>query len=97
VIAGPAVFICDECIQVCVDIMADDHRFERDAVASADAEGETSSRSPSATCTLCRMPVLLEDALLVENRVLLCRPCVSAIEAALTQADTMTASPDENP
>ena len=27
-IAGPTVFICDECVQVCNDIIADDNRFE---------------------------------------------------------------------
>ncbi len=27
-IAGPAVFICDECVEVCNDIIADDSRFE---------------------------------------------------------------------
>lgn len=27
-IAGPSVCICDECVQVCNDIIADDNRFE---------------------------------------------------------------------
>jgi ATP-dependent Clp protease ATP-binding subunit ClpX len=27
-IAGPSVFICDECVEVCNDIIADDNRFE---------------------------------------------------------------------
>ena len=27
-IAGPTVFICDECVEVCNDIVADDSRFE---------------------------------------------------------------------
>jgi len=27
-IAGPTVFICDECVEVCNDIIADDHRFD---------------------------------------------------------------------
>ena len=27
-IAGPTVFICDECVEVCNDIVADDNRFE---------------------------------------------------------------------
>lgn len=27
-IAGPTVFICDECVDVCNDIIADDNRFE---------------------------------------------------------------------
>ena len=27
-IAGPSVFICDECVEVCNDIIADDNKFE---------------------------------------------------------------------
>ena len=27
-IAGPTVFICDECVEVCNDIIADDNKFE---------------------------------------------------------------------
>ena len=26
-IAGPTVFICDECVEVCNDVIADDNRF----------------------------------------------------------------------
>ena len=28
-IAGPTVFICDECVEVCNDIIADDSRFDK--------------------------------------------------------------------
>ena len=34
-IAGPTVFICDECVEVCNDIIADDNRFESRAARSA--------------------------------------------------------------
>jgi len=33
-IAGPTVFICDECVEVCNDIIADDNRFENRAQRS---------------------------------------------------------------
>ena len=33
-IAGPTVFICDECVEVCNDIIADDNRFESRAQRS---------------------------------------------------------------
>ena len=41
-IAGPTVFICDECVEVCNDIIADDNRFENrgTAVLAADAPGD---------------------------------------------------------
>jgi ATP-dependent Clp protease ATP-binding subunit ClpX len=31
-IAGPTVFICDECVEVCNDIIADDNKFDKSAV-----------------------------------------------------------------
>jgi ATP-dependent Clp protease ATP-binding subunit ClpX len=34
-IAGPTVFICDECVEVCNDIIADDNRFENRGVRPA--------------------------------------------------------------
>jgi len=33
-IAGPTVFICDECVEVCNDIIADDNRFENRSARS---------------------------------------------------------------
>src|ERR671930_541917 len=34
-IAGPTVFICDECVEVCNDSIADDNRFENRGVRSS--------------------------------------------------------------
>jgi ATP-dependent Clp protease ATP-binding subunit ClpX len=34
-IAGPTVFICDECVEVCNDIIADDNRFYNRGVRSS--------------------------------------------------------------
>ena len=34
-IAGPTVFICDECVEVCNDIITDDNRFENRGAQSA--------------------------------------------------------------
>jgi ATP-dependent Clp protease ATP-binding subunit ClpX len=34
-IAGPTVFICDECVEVCNDIIADDNKFENRSQRSA--------------------------------------------------------------
>ena len=34
-IAGPTVFICDECVEVCNDIIADDNRFENRGTRSS--------------------------------------------------------------
>src|SRR6185436_10043108 len=34
-IAGPTVFICDECVDVCNDIIADDNKFDRTGTKGA--------------------------------------------------------------
>ncbi len=86
-IAGPTVFICDECVQVCNDILADDNRFETDRVAtSAPPAGRQDASIASAIgCALCRLPLLVEDALPVEERGFLCLGCAEVIEAALAE------------
>lgn len=37
-ISGPNVYICDECIQVCMDILEEDHLFDDNGVDLADIE-----------------------------------------------------------
>ena len=93
-IAGPAVFICDDCVQLCSDIIADDTIGPAVAEQLARAADEIPNWSPAVTCTLCRMPVVLEEALRVEGRALLCAPCVSAIQNAAAQPDSSSAPPD---
>jgi ATP-dependent Clp protease ATP-binding subunit ClpX len=34
-IAGPTVFICDECVEVCNDIIADDNKFDKTSVRTS--------------------------------------------------------------
>jgi hypothetical protein len=79
-VAGPGVYICDECIAVCADIIAD---------ATPLAEGPP-DRTPqprwsggdaAVRCGLCGMPCLSDEVLLIEEKGVLCRPCVSDVEA----------------
>ena len=44
-IAGPTVFICDECVDVCNDIIADDRRSEGRQNRSGPADARRRSRS----------------------------------------------------
>lgn len=39
-IAGPRVFICDECVHVCTEIIADDYRFSQTETSSPPARVE---------------------------------------------------------
>jgi hypothetical protein len=80
------VFICDECVDICVHIIADDSRFrpgpgveEPPKVTPSPAEGVG---GVYVRCSLCRMPLPVEDALPVVNRGALCPGCVGEIQAA---------------
>ena len=86
-IAGPTVYICDECVDVCVDILADERRSDASTtgVPPDDSAGAPTNRDSDAWCSFCGNRATLETALLIENRTLLCDSCVSAI--ASTAAD----------
>ena len=93
-IAGPAVFICDECVHVCVDILRDN---ARPGAGAAQAEGPLPPTSPwpaKIWCAVCRMPLLLEEALAVPDRGLVCWPCVSAIQATALASSDSSSTPE---
>jgi predicted nucleic acid-binding Zn ribbon protein len=84
-IAGPKVFICDECVGICLPIVG------QDSNRSSSSTEETSSparRTPSAPgvvflCAVCRIVTPAETALAVPDRGFLCARCSGAVEAAL--------------
>ena len=86
-IAGPNVFICDECIRTCIDILADDE--QADARADGDDEAgkrREESRVLGSACAICGLPLLKDEALPIKERGFLCRGCVDAVEAAIAEA-----------
>jgi hypothetical protein len=87
-IAGPTVFICDECIQVCNDILEDDIRFGRVERQGQSMEPPPPTPAPTTrivTCVLCHLQLPWEDATAVAERGALCLGCIAAIEAAIAQ------------
>jgi hypothetical protein len=79
-IAGPTVFICDECVQTCADIIAADE--------PPNALPESSQMIPregEVSCSLCGRPASPDMMLWVENRGLLCGDCANAVEDALNR------------
>ena len=86
-IAGPTVFICDECVEVCNDILADDAGMSAgDPPEDGPVEQPSEAwpaRGVGTSCSLCRMVVPAEEALVVEKRGMLCAGCADAVEAAL--------------
>jgi ferredoxin len=92
-IAGPAVFICDECVSICVDIIENDRLLEDAEVQRLLAEGRPASQpaapppSDDAWCTLCGKVADLREALVIENRAILCGPCVRAVASAAAETE----------
>lgn len=85
-IAGPNVYICDECVDICLDILAEERKDRREASASKEAEGQRSwARSNASFCALCRLPVTVAEAIVVEGRGLICKGCRGEIEAAIAR------------
>jgi ClpX C4-type zinc finger protein len=89
-IAGPGVWICDQCVDVCVDIIAHDRQANSDGAPpeSMAPLGVWDQKWPAsdAWCSFCRKEADLETALVIENRALLCHPCVDAIAQAAATA-----------
>jgi ClpX C4-type zinc finger protein len=83
-IAGPTVFICDECVQTCTEIIRQDQELAGTVVEST--TGSPSGHSTRVvTCLLCRLNMPLEDALLIKDRGFLCTGCSLEIEVSLAQ------------
>jgi len=93
-IAGPSVYICDECIALCNDIITEEfeerEEAERKEEAGRGASLPDSSRakpkvSPPALCRLCGLPAPIEGVVAVPDRGFLCLVCLDAIRAASEQ------------
>jgi hypothetical protein len=89
-IAGPTVFICDECIEVCLDIISNDTRWAMapEVRKGIPADGLTDIPGsgpavPRVMCALCRRPIVASEGLLIQNRGVLCFGCIVEIEAAI--------------
>ena len=77
-IAGPNVFICDECIDLCNDIIERECEAEEDPGDSPEAESFTTS----ATCALCTLPKPIDELLSLPERGFICATCVDDVRTA---------------
>lgn len=79
-IAGPAAFICDECVAICVEIVASDGRPDAETLRRALPENKTS-------CGVCGKPTSLADGLPIERGGVLCGECADSVEDALARGE----------
>jgi hypothetical protein len=85
-IAGPSVFICDECVHVCNEILVAEAETPRESVEpSRDAGPSEPPSTRIVKCALCGMQLPWDDALPIPERGVLCPGCSAHVEAALAQ------------
>lgn len=86
-IAGPSVFICNECVDVCVAIIAVDERCRhtRESVSGQAPSAAESQSSAGVACSLCGQEFQPELLLAIRERVMLCGTCADAVEDALAR------------
>ncbi len=82
-IAGPNVFICDECVRVCVDIIENDVSAEEGRREGEQPAAASRPASVSAPCVLCQMLVPTHALLWIPRRGGLCPTCLDQIETAM--------------
>jgi hypothetical protein len=75
-IAGPTVYICDECVRICFQVLNQEKEAEASSSASAAADG-------AVTCSLCRIVALPAGAVILPGRAPLCSPCATAVAEAV--------------
>jgi hypothetical protein len=79
-IAGPTVYICDECVEICLDVI--NHGSEEETSKS---EQPPETGPQSVTCGLCKLDTLFSAALVLPGRGAVCVACASAVVEAVSR------------
>ncbi len=75
-IAGPNVFICDECINLCNDIIERECEAEE---GPGDPPAKTDSFATDASCVVCNLPKPIEEVVPLPERGFICAACVDMV------------------
>jgi hypothetical protein len=83
-IAGPSVYICDECVDLCNDVLEGECEHETPA-------GGTPQQSTifdlDVCCTLCHLPKPREELVAVPDRGFICAVCIDAVKSAVDERE----------
>jgi uncharacterized protein (TIGR02246 family) len=89
-IAGPRVQICDECVDICLDIVSAEKKRSIVEGRIEPVGRAWPPAGPLLLCGLCRTATTLDQSLVVPERGIVCAGCVGAFEAALFERVTST-------
>jgi hypothetical protein len=85
-IAGPTVFICDECVSICQEIIAEDLRNKAgDEAEPIPPLPKSSVVGSPVKCALCGTLTPPSDVVPIRDRGVLCVGCVGEVEAAVAE------------
>lgn len=85
-IAGSHVYICDECVELCNDILQEEWE-SRQVPDHAPPSNQSTIFKHSASCSLCHLPAAVGELLPILERGFLCAACVQAVQNAAGSAE----------
>lgn len=86
-IAGPTVYICEECIDLCNDILAEEFHEKPKIKTKVPSHTEPAPSVPLEGCLLCRLPKEVEDLMYIPDRGAICIVCLDAIRAVIDDSN----------
>ena len=85
-IAGPTVYICEECVDLCNDILAEEFREKPKIETKVPAQTERVPAVPLQGCLLCRLPKEAEELTYIPDRGTICSVCLDTIRAVIEES-----------
>ena len=85
IIAGPDVFICNECVDTCCEILDEDPSAGDDELGGLDrllSQLIKAKEGSMSLCRLCFSSVPVEELTTIPQRGALCRACIDAVRQA---------------
>jgi ClpX C4-type zinc finger len=86
-IHGPSVHICNECVDICIEIITDDAWSKVQQPMSTPAREPDNIPVPGVPCSLCHVLTPANQCLLIPERGQLCPACLEAIRSAIDALD----------
>ena len=88
-IAGPTVYICDECVNLCNDIIAEEPEQDVRRQEGWPVAEWGVSLAGNPLCIVCRLPKGIAEVIFVPERGPICTVCVEAIRAITDEKEEM--------
>ena len=86
-VAGPDVYICDECIDLCDEIIAKEYAQEMQQQENQPAAEQGTALAENPLCIVCRLPKDIAEVVFVSERGPVCTVCIAAIRAATDEEE----------